>query len=154
MIRPLRKRHLQIWSLWALLLPAGIVVAVLSRPHPATGRLLQPGTETALPVLIKEVRKENYIVRLRGYSASSPQQLEWINTSVLRHPTALIYQTEPGSHSIQGARLIGRIEARGSYHFNLGTDPVSSYHFILYDFIKEQRIDSVGFSVTPNNMQP
>lgn len=30
MIKPLRKRHFQIWILLAILIPAGIVIAVLS----------------------------------------------------------------------------------------------------------------------------
>jgi hypothetical protein len=42
MIKSLRKRHLQIWILWAVLLPAGIAVAYISVPKKATQELLQP----------------------------------------------------------------------------------------------------------------
>ena len=42
MIKALRKRHLQIWVLWAILLPVGIVVAYLGVPKEVTQELLQP----------------------------------------------------------------------------------------------------------------
>lgn len=42
MIKALRKRHLQIWVLWAILLPVGIVVAYLAVPKKVTQELLQP----------------------------------------------------------------------------------------------------------------
>ncbi len=49
MIRSLRKRHLQIWILWALLLPAGIIIAWMSVPKKATQELLQsPAQGTAV----------------------------------------------------------------------------------------------------------
>lgn len=154
MIKPLRKRHLQTWSLLALLLPAGILASVLVRPRPAAGYLLQPANEEILPVVIREIKKEDYCVRLRGHTMNTPQQLEWINTTVLRHPTALIYQTEPGNIEISNAKLIGRIEARGSYRFRLTADSKRNYHFILYDFIKEELIDSVDLSLTLKDGHP
>jgi hypothetical protein len=42
MIKALRKRHLQIWILWAVLLPVGIIVAYMSVPGKVTQELLQP----------------------------------------------------------------------------------------------------------------
>ena len=42
MIKPLRKRHLQIWILWAVLIPVGIVVAWMAVPKKVTQELLQP----------------------------------------------------------------------------------------------------------------
>jgi hypothetical protein len=42
MIKSLRKRHLQIWILWALLLPAAIIIAWMSVPMKVTQELLQP----------------------------------------------------------------------------------------------------------------
>lgn len=146
MIKLLRKRHFQVWSLMAIVLPAGIAAALLLRPRPATGKLLQPVTANALPVILQETKKEGYIVRLRGDFTGQPAQLEWLNTSVLRYPTAVIYKTPPGKFNIHGSTLIGRIEARGIYRFVLPADSSGKHHFIVYDFIKQQLLDSFSFS--------
>lgn len=42
MIKILRKRHLQIWILWAVLLPVAIIAAWLAVPKKAEQELLQP----------------------------------------------------------------------------------------------------------------
>lgn len=42
MIKSLRKKHLQIWILWAALLPTGIIVAWMAVPKKVTQELLQP----------------------------------------------------------------------------------------------------------------
>jgi hypothetical protein len=46
MMKPLRKRHLQIWILWAVLLPVGIVSAWMAVPKKVTQELLQPPAKT------------------------------------------------------------------------------------------------------------
>ena len=49
MIKSLRKRHLQIWIMLAILLPAGIIVAWMSVPEKPTQELLQsPVSNTAV----------------------------------------------------------------------------------------------------------
>lgn len=143
MIRPLRKRHLQIWSALAVLIPVSIVSAIIVRPKNIAGSLLQPTSTEALPVVIKTIEKENYVVRLRG-SDQSATQLEWVNRNTLTFPTAVIYKTH-GPFSPQHDDLIGRIEARGTYYFALKPDSEHAYHFILYDFIHRQKIDSLNF---------
>ena len=42
MIKQLRKRHLQIWILWAILLPVGIILPYMAVPKKVTQELLQP----------------------------------------------------------------------------------------------------------------
>jgi len=143
MIRPLRKRQLQIWSVLAALIPISIVSAILVRPKDIAGTLLQPTRTEALPVVIKTVERENYIVKLRGNDQSATQ-LEWINKNVLTFPTAVIYVTH-GTFSPSHDDLIGRIEARGTYRFALKPDTTNEYHFIVYDFIHQQKIDSINF---------
>src|ERR1041385_7765323 len=141
MIRPLRKRHLQIWSVLAALIPISIVSAILVRPKDIAGNLLQPTMTEALPVVLKTVERENYIVKLRGNDQTAAQ-LEWINKNVLTFPTAVIYETH-GTFSPIHDDLIGRIEARGTYRFALKPDTANEYHFIVYDFIHQQKIDSI-----------
>jgi len=145
MIRPLRKKHLQIWSVLSVLIPAGIITAWLSVKPPIHNTVLQPGTAEAFPNIISSVEKKNYTVRLRGRS-NVPEQLEWINKKTLTVPSAVIYETLTGDSQIKSSDLIGRIEATGNYFFKIKTDSVyAKPKFILYDFIHEEIIDSINF---------
>lgn len=148
MIKPLRKRHLQIWTGIAILLPVGMICAWLSVPKPVKNHLWQPSSTVALPVVIKSLYKENYTVSLRTNNDHSAFQLEWINQLALTSPSAIIYQLSPadnGQH-IENADLIGRIDPRGTYHFNLKKDSSNfPIRFVLYDIIHHQVIDRINF---------
>jgi len=145
MIRPLRKKHFQIWSVLSVLIPVGIITAWLSVKQPAHNALLQPATAEALPNIVSSADSKDYIVRLRSRSRV-PEQLEWINKTILTVPSAVIYQIEPGSTNVNAADLIGRIEAKGNYYFPLKTNSIyAKPRFILYDFIHEKIIDSINF---------
>src|SRR3954451_19914827 len=152
MIKPLRKRHLQIWTAWAVLIPIGIISAVIVRPLFPKEKLLQPTAIAVLPVVLKSIDKDDYTVSIRSENDTSKLQLEWINKKTLTYPTATIYEdtlsgqlkVSPVGGDLEGAALIGRIEARGTYHFALTKDLVrNNYHFILYDFIHKKIIDSI-----------
>ncbi len=146
MIRPLRKRHLQIWSTLLVLVPTGIITAWLSIKRPVHNNVLQPASEQALPRVIYSIEKESYAVRMRS-NESSARQLEWINKHVLAVPSAVIYKTATGHLGIESAELIGRIEARGTYYFPLQKGSIDEIpKFILYDFIHEQIIDIITFT--------
>jgi hypothetical protein len=145
MIKPLRKRHLQIWSTLLVLIPTGIVISWLSIKKPAHNNVLQPPSEQVFPRIILAAEKGNYIVRLRGDEAGA-QQLEWINKDILAVPSAVIYEITAEHQGIKSMPLIGRIEAKGSYHFPLRKDSINEKpKFILYDFIHDQIIDSINF---------
>ena len=147
MIKPLRKRHLQIWILLAILLPAGIVIAWRSVPVQPTQQLLQPGTFMPLPVVLKLSDKQNYTVAIRSNRKGTQLQLEWINKTVLQYPTATIY-AGVGIDDFAKAKLIGRIEARGNWYFALDSTfsakSGNTDHFTLYDFIHHQVIDTIN----------
>jgi len=145
MIKPLRKRHLQIWTAWAVLIPIGIISAILVRPELPQDKLLQPAATVALPIILKSLNKESYTINIRSNSDTSQLQLEWINKKTLTYPTATIYQNTANTNNIADAVLIGRIEARGTYHFELKKNSDNNYHFILYDFIHQKTIDSITF---------
>jgi hypothetical protein len=140
MIKSLRKRHLQIWALWAVLMPVGIIAAWLAVPQKAVDKLLQPEAGTALPVAIQSVEKESYIVTLRSNKENTQYQLQWINRKPSTVPSSLIYKVSPPENE-----LVGRVDARGTYYFPLGIDSNNMYRFILYDIIKKRTIDSVNF---------
>src|SRR5258706_5387203 len=145
MMKPLRKRHLLIWMLLAVLLPAGIIIAWLSVPKQLPQTLLQPGATAPLPVIIKTTVKDNYTVSIRSNGDGSKLQLEWINKAVLQYPTAAIYAGNE-IKNIRDSKLIGRIEARGAWYFPLdSTFKSGTDHFILYDFIHQQAIDTINF---------
>lgn len=145
MIRTLRKRHLQIWTAWAVLLPVGIIAAWLAVPQQPVQSLLQPAAGNVLPVILHTTDKQDYTVALRGNADGTQLQLEWINKNVLTFPTATIYQTNNLQGDIATGSLIGRIEARGSYYFPVRRDTSNIYHFVLYDFIHQQVIDTINF---------
>lgn len=146
MIRSLRKRHLQIWVALAILIPIGIVSAVIVRPQLPKDKLLQPAATPALPVVLKSIDKDDYTISVRSTSDTSLLQLEWINKKTLTYPTATIYEDPTNTNNISGAALLGRIEARGIYRFALSKNLVrNNYHFIVYDFIHKKIIDTITF---------
>lgn len=145
MIKPLRKRHLQIWSALLVLIPTGIIVGWVSVKKIAPENTLQPASEQALPNIILSAEKENFTVRLRS-NESGTQQLEWINKNALTVPSAVIYKTAQGKKGIESAELIGRIEAKGTYYFPVRKDSTNGKpKLILYDFIHGQIVDSINF---------
>ncbi len=131
---------MQIWALWAVLMPVGIIAAWLAVPQKAVDKLLQPEAGTALPVAIQSVEKASYIVTLRSNKENTQYQLEWINRKASTVPSSLIYKVSQPENE-----LVGRVDARGTYYFPLGIDSNNMYRFILYDIIKKKTIDSVNF---------
>lgn len=142
MIKPLRKRHLQIWLLWALLLSLGIVSAVMARRSiPKSPVEIQNGS--LLPVVIKEKIWNGNTIQLRGNDQSVVQQLAWMNKQMLSIASATIYLADADTNSVSSSKYIGRIESRGNYVFDLPAK--NQYHFIIYDFIHQQIIDRINF---------
>ena len=147
MIKPLRKRHRQVWLLLAVLLPVGIIVSWLIIPNPAAVTLLKQTTPALLPVIKYTMDKKEYAIHIRTNKENTEWQLEWKNKLALTVPSAVIYKTTGNNTGIKNGQLIGRIEARGDYIFVLPQD-TSGYdklHLTIYDFIHQQTIDSINF---------
>ncbi|MEP6750502.1 MAG: hypothetical protein ABJB86_22385 [Bacteroidota bacterium] len=148
MMKRLRKRHLQIWMFLAFLLPAGILVGWLTVPKEPVQAVLQPETSTPLPVVLKRSDKQNYTAAIRSSTDGLRLQLEWINKIALQYPAATIYAGTT-SKDLNKAKLIGRIEARGNWYLPLDSTfkatSGNTDHFILYDFIHHQVIDTINF---------
>ncbi len=146
MIKPLRKRHLQVWTALAFLLPAGIIAAAVVVPKQQYNKPLQVQSVQALPLVVKTSENNDYTANLRSTSNSTAWQLEWINKEELTAPTALMYQVNAPNENINDAQLIGRIEGRGTYYFNLKSSGNNQpFRFVLYDIIHHQQIDSITF---------
>jgi len=140
MIKRLRKRHLQIWGLLAVLIPAGIISAYIVVPKEALDKLLQQDTTAALPVEIKKAKRKDYTAFLRGSNDKNKYQLQVNILGESKTPSSLIYQITKGEKE-----LIGRVGIRGNYYFSLKADSSNTYNFILYDIIHQQTIDTLKF---------
>src|SRR5271154_258933 len=123
MIKPLRKRHLQIWIAIAILLPIGIISAWIVIPQPVKDHLLQPASTEALPIIIKSLEQRDPFVAIRSNADTSSLQLEWISGTELTFPSALIYQVSDSQTKIENGNIIGRVDMRGTYHFPLKKSP-------------------------------
>jgi hypothetical protein len=147
MIKSLRKRHRQIWMAWAILLPAGIIFAWLAIPDQQPVRLLQNPPDTSLPDIVQSGSLPDYSINLRSDKNRSSWQLEWLNKKILKVPSAVIYQVteQTGPFKPGNAKLIGRIEAKGSYRFPVSIDSSINkpLNLVLYDFIHNKIIDSI-----------
>jgi hypothetical protein len=143
MIKQLRKRHLQVWSLWAVLLPLGIIGGIAARKKIPTENSLQTSNAIEQPVLLKEKKFGAFTVQLRTNKQGSSRQLVWINNKPLEVPTAAIYQSGSDTSSVTNSKYIGRIEGTGDYYFDLSSN---DEHYILYDFIHQEIIGRVNLS--------
>jgi hypothetical protein len=93
MMKPLRKRHLHIWTVLAIIIPICITGAWWAVPKEAKDKLLQPASAQALPIVLKPFySKGAYEAKLRTNSDTTEFQLEWINKQTLTYPTATIYR--------------------------------------------------------------
>lgn len=146
MIRSQRKFHRHIWTLWALLLPAGIVLAWLAVPVDVPVKLLKQEAKEVLPKIIRSAEMAEYAVSLRTDVTRTKWQLEWNNKKTLTVPSAVIYDVSASGGEISGGRLIGRIEANGNYLFDLPGGPAdsSAVQLVLFDFIHERKINSIN----------
>lgn len=138
-MKPLRKMHLQVWTLFAFLIPAGIISAYIVVPEDALSKLLQEDVTAALPVVIHKAEQKNYSVYLRSSVDKMKYQLQWSSTKASTRPSSLIYQLRKGEKE-----LVGRIGSTGSYYFPLEADTTGSYIFILYDIIHHQTTDTIN----------
>lgn len=153
MIRPLRKRHLQIWTLLALLLPSGSIAAYMMVPHKVIDKQVFVINQTPLPVIRSSIDLTNYKINLREDEKGN-QQLEWIMKVPLTAPSAFIYyQTNNHWKDIRENQLIGTLGSKGIYRFTLksdeknGVDSTYSKTFILYDAIHQKILDKIILTV-------
>ncbi|HRH50605.1 MAG TPA: hypothetical protein PLP23_17760 [Panacibacter sp.] len=132
----------------AVLLPVGIISAWLVIPPAAKDKLLQPASARALPVILKAYpSRVGFEFNIRTNTDTTQFQLEWVNNQTLTYPTATIYQTQLNDGNVQHGRLVGRIEARGSYYFMVDStfkpSYNSTYQLVLYDFIHQKNMDII-----------
>lgn len=140
MIKPLRKRHLQIWMMFAFLIPAGIISGYMAVSKQESNKLLQEDNTVALPLIVVKKEAVNYSVYLRSSADKKNYQLQWINKKTSAQPSSLIYKLNNSEKE-----LIGRVGSTGTYFFPVKTDSTGHYGFIVYDIIHQQITDSIKF---------
>jgi hypothetical protein len=146
MIKLLRKRHLQMWTGLAVLLPIGIISAWLVIPSSVSNPLLQPGPTSPLPIQLKQVILPGSRISLRASTDSMTWQLEWINGKTLDVPSGFVFRTNNGATDAKGAELIGRIGERGTYRWTISRDTTGrGLHLLFYDIFHHQVIDRINF---------
>jgi hypothetical protein len=147
MIKSQRKRHRTIWIAWAILLPPGILFAWLAIPNQPPVKLLQEQQPVLLPVIVRSKILDNYEIVMRTTKENDQWQLEWNNKTALTVPSAVIYNITDSASKVTDNELIGRIEARGSYVFQLHMKIPAGKQLklVLYDFIHEEIIEQVNF---------
>jgi hypothetical protein len=149
MIKGLRKRHLQIWTLWAVLLPIGIIAAWMAVPDKVTQESLQSEQVDILPVTLgTQAKKGKYYSHLRTNRDGSKYQLCWsvyrgfnYTSNIYSNSPFLIYWVTKPEYE-----LIGRIGGKQTFYFNLPNDSSDIYSFIIYDPIRKKTIDSLSFN--------
>ena len=139
----------------AILLPLGILSAWLYAPNPVPVKLLDKEQVDLLPVKVQLKETNSYTAILHSNKEKNLWQLEWRNKMPLTVPSAVIYHKFQNSEvqkvsPVEGDLewvLVGRIEAKGDYVFDIKTDSSnnSKFNFVLYDFIHEKVIDSLNF---------
>lgn len=142
-MKPLRRRHLQIWTVWAIFIPIGMIAAYVNIPKKVAGELIQIDSGKALPLVINSIDKTNYSVALRSSEDKSQLQLEWINKNASAYPSSLIYKVSNEKQELKDAELIGRVEAKDHFYFPLKNDSTAKNIFVLYDIIHQQKIDII-----------
>lgn len=140
-MKPLRKIHVQVWILLAVLIPVGIISAYMVVPKEAVNKLLPEEKSAALPIVINKAETKNYSVYLRRSADNKSYQLQWINNRASVQPSSLVYKERNGERE-----LIGRVESTGTYFFPLKADSLNAYRFILYDIIHQHITDSINFN--------
>jgi len=158
MIKQLRKRHLQIWALWAVLIPVWIIVSWMAVPKKVTQELLNPVTLRNTNVTLVSVEKENYKLSLLLDTAKDKDllNLEFINKKKNDLPSFLLYRlTDTTTINIDKQEILGRIGSRSPQYFPLTYIYIRSCFefsnlakFVLYDIEKKQPIDTLIFKVS------
>jgi hypothetical protein len=129
MIRPLRKYHIVVWHVLALLLPLGFIMAIAFRP----------------PVPVDTLSPDETFVTYLEAGSDSTSILTVVVTRPLTVPSCLVYNQVDGRNV-----LLGAIHGQGTYPFVL-TRPYSSLTVKLYDAIGQDTIATITITGPAKN---
>lgn len=150
MIRPLRKKHLQVWVVLTVLLPLGIVAAYRSVPPPLIEprELLPSGT--VFPFIGEPAMSEDHAVPLRN-NADRQEQLDRILKNPLPVPSAFVYcQSKKSRQPADENKLNGvagsketRVLDPHQQHYMVADEIGTT--FLLHDAVHSRRMMKAEF---------
>src|SRR5688572_29176045 len=125
MIKPLRKIHVHVWALLAVLIPVGIILAWMAVPEKVTDDLnrvnqfVQPLPQQVITndSIIASVDRDKYKINIL-FPTDLVGEIRWyynlklqfINKKELTIPSLLIYRIIDHGENIDNQELVGRIE--------------------------------------------
>ena len=145
MIKALRRRHLQIWTVLGPVLGLAITAGVLARKPAPTISTESPYMAKSFPVLFAEQKLETATVQLRGEGVAVTQ-LIWINEKPLQTASAAIYETDSAHGGVDNGTYLGAVNGAGWYGFQLKKQNAAVHrYFIVYDFIHRKIVGHIRF---------
>ena len=145
-----------------MLIPVGIIVALMAVPKKVTQELLQKVAASTYHT-IASVEKENYKINIlvpNSITIKHPTgweydlKVEFVNKKESATDSLLLYKViNVTDNNIDKQELLGRIESKGTQEFRLKffdlrvTNNKFDYRdkFLLYDIMKKQVVDSINF---------
>lgn len=141
----LRKRHLKTWIVLSILLPIGFVAAYLAIPATANGTIIPNEVNpTAFFQIIKTADHPTLLFNLRSNSEGE-RQAEIVLKQPLTTPSTLAYLSDGDIGSIQGKPLLGKLDNKTVYRFDLKDTnvPEDVRYLLLYDLVKKQIYETI-----------
>lgn len=122
MVPELRKRHRQIWRVWAVLLPLGFVLSVLALPRKEYPDQLPAPVTAAWPIEGPVIKSGELTAGLRGKAGESGKQLEIVLQKPFKAPMTRVYWNE---------QFIGSLGAVGVHRYALDSALLAAPAFTL-----------------------
>ena len=129
MIVSLQKRHRQIWTVFAIVLPIVFVASYFTIPERAFEE--ESKDYSLLPIIFNEREDDFFKITERKLEREEDikYQMEVTIKQPFKQTSALIFIAE--SESVQGKEPIGQIFSKGSYSFDL-LDPLQTNDKIIF----------------------
>src|SRR5687767_703801 len=127
MIKPLRKIHVQVWALLAVMIPIGILVSWMAAPKTVTQDLdwainsmpTLPGPTISVDRTFSSIENENYKLSIRGDSLETFPLLQFETKNDMVTPSLLLFHViDSTTNDIDKQELIGRIRGNRPHFFS------------------------------------
>lgn len=139
----LRKIHGVVWLCLAILLPLGWLAAIFAIPAPVYQQPIRPDQPQALPVLMETHSSGDFVFNCRRDDSGTRHQLEIFIKKPQNNPGTQVFE-QVASNTPD--RLLGTIQTRGIYRFDLTAIPDSgSLIIILKDPVQNRILRTVKF---------
>jgi hypothetical protein len=132
----LRKSHIRIWVIAAVIMPIFIILSIIGRPDfPINQAGYNPTSIQALPNIIKPLETNKLKINLRAKEKTIGQLEIFVKEPLKSASTTIYYLENKGK-----GRFIGSIGSKGLYRFPIDK---SIRGIVLYDPIKKRDIQLI-----------